>query len=668
MDLPSELLIEMQRRMLQIRCFDEQAAALQAKGLIPGPVHTSIGHEAAVVGACAAVRSDDYMTGFHRSHGHPIGKGSPLAPLMAELFGRATGICKGKGGSMHLADFSVGSLGESGIVGAGMPIAVGAGLSAKMRGTDQVSLCFFGDGAANCGPFHESLNLASIWNVPVVFLCENNEYAITFSIKNAMKVENVADRASSYAIPGVVVDGQDVLAVYDAVAAAVARAREGGGPTLIEAKTYRYRDHAEFGGLVVRYRSDEEVERWRQRDPIALFRDELIARDVLDTASADRLEAEVAAEVDEAIEFARNSPLPEVSDMLDDLFVHDRRDARTPSSPNVPETASQMTFLAASSAAIAEEMRRDSSVFFMGEDMRAGLYGDFPVAEFEEWRVRDLPISENGFVGAGVGAAMTGMRPVIHMGFSTFLYSAMDQIVNQAAKLRYMSGGQASVPLTLVVPAFYSGGIAAHHSDRPFALFANSPGLKIVAPSTPQDVAGLTTAAIREDDTVLIFVDGTLWGLRGPVGDIGDHVVPLGLADIKREGSDVTVVGIAGGVSLALAAAAALEADDISVEVIDPRSLVPLDHATIIASVEKTRRLVVVDPAPLTCSFASEIVATVTERCQLRAFPVRVTGANVPTPYSPPLERHSVPDAARVAEAVRRAMSSACDAVEVSAS
>jgi pyruvate dehydrogenase E1 component alpha subunit len=285
MDMPdNELLVEMQRRMLRIRLFDETAVKLVAQGQLPGPMHTSIGQEAEVVGACTALRTTDYMTGNHRSHGHPIAKGAALGPLMAELLGRSTGVCSGKGGSQHLADFSVGSLGESGIVGAGMPIAVGAGLSAKLRGTDDVCLCFFGDGGANAGPFHEAHNLAAVWDLPVIFLCENNGYAVRTAQRETTSITNIADRACAYGIPGHVVDGQDVLAVYNVVAEAVARARAGTGPTLIEAKTYRYRDHAEFGNLARKfgpYRTEEEVENWLARDPIELFRATLIERGVL---------------------------------------------------------------------------------------------------------------------------------------------------------------------------------------------------------------------------------------------------------------------------------------------------------------------------------------------------------------------------------------------------
>lgn len=314
---------EMLRRMLRIRLFEECASLLMTKSRLAGVLHNSIGQEAEIVGACMALRDDDYMTGNHRSHGHPIGKGVNLAPLMAELFGKKTGVCRGKGGSMHLAAFSAGSLGESGIVGSLMPIAVGAGLSACLRGTDQVCLCFFGDGAANCGPFHESLNLAAVWKLPVVFLCENNGYAIFTAQTQTTSVIDVAQRASAYGMPGVIVDGQNVLAVYDVVCTAVARARAGNGPTLVEAKTYRYCEHSEFGPVttVPPYRSEAELNLWRAKDPIGIFRAHLGCAGHLSDDEFDALMSETRAEVDAAVEFAEQSPAPGPEALLEDVFI-----------------------------------------------------------------------------------------------------------------------------------------------------------------------------------------------------------------------------------------------------------------------------------------------------------------------------------------------------------
>jgi TPP-dependent pyruvate/acetoin dehydrogenase alpha subunit len=314
-----ELWRELYRRMVRIRVFEDEAGRIGAKGEIPGALHTAAGQEGEVVGACMALRRDDYMVGNHRSHGHPIGKGAALGPLMAELFGKETGVCHGKGGSMHLADFSVGSLGETSIVGSGMPVAVGAALGSKLQKNDRVTLCFFGDGASNEGTFHESLNLASIWKLPVIFLCENNGYGATTPVAAVMAVSNVADRAPGYAIPGWIVDGQDVVLVYERVREAVARARRGEGPTLIEAKTYRYADHAVNLGPGFAIDRGEELAQWRQRDPIALFHARMIAAGIGEQVIKDIDAAERAA-VAEAIEFARASPFPEYVQAFDDTF------------------------------------------------------------------------------------------------------------------------------------------------------------------------------------------------------------------------------------------------------------------------------------------------------------------------------------------------------------
>lgn len=321
MKLTNEQLIEIQRRMLRIRRFDEKVIDIIAKGEMPGSAHMSIGMEASCVGACMALRPDDYAMGTHRSHGHPIAKGANLKGLMAELLGRETGVNRGKGGSMHLADFSVGSVGETSIVGSGLPAAAGAALGAKMQGTDRVCLCFFGDGASSQGTFHESLNLAAIWKLPVIYLCENNGYAVTTPATYSVAVKDIADRAKGYDIPGVVVDGMDPVAVYEAVSVAVERARAGLGPSLVESKTYRYRDHAEgplFAGM--KYRSEEEKAEWLKRDPVVNFRAQLIALGVLTEAQADALDREVQDEVLAALAFAKESPWPDPKEAYEGLY------------------------------------------------------------------------------------------------------------------------------------------------------------------------------------------------------------------------------------------------------------------------------------------------------------------------------------------------------------
>jgi pyruvate dehydrogenase E1 component alpha subunit len=314
---------EAYRRMLRIRKFEEEGTCLYKDGEIPGAYHASIGHEAAIVGACLALRDDDYITGTHRSHGHPIGKGAKLDGLMAELMGKATGICKGRGGSMHLADSKVGVLSESAIVGGGIPLGAGAALSAKVRGTDQVSLTFFGDGASNQGTFHETLNMAAVWKLPVIFFCENNLYAVTTPVTSSHGQPDIAKRADGYGIPGVIVDGQDVTAVYDAASQAVQRARRGEGPTLIEAKTYRFDEHqVGLSVLGEPYRAASEVESYAQnRDPLQLFKRLLIGGG-LSEDELGVLEQEATDAVAKAIEFARESPLPDPLDVYEFMYVN----------------------------------------------------------------------------------------------------------------------------------------------------------------------------------------------------------------------------------------------------------------------------------------------------------------------------------------------------------
>jgi len=319
-DLSRDQLLYMYRMMLTIRRFEEQAIEFFTQGRIRGSMHLYIGEEAVAVGVCSALRLEDYITSTHRGHGHCLAKGARLDYTMAELLGKATGYCKGKGGSMHIADLDTGNLGANGIVAAGVPIATGAALAAQYRGTDQVAVAFFGDGATNQGVWHESLNLAAIWKLPIVYVCENNLYAITVPAREALSVTDVAERAKSYNIPGVVVDGNDVLQVYQAARTAVQRAREGQGPTLIECKTYRYEGH--YKGDPCVYRSPEEVRQWKEtRDPIKNFATFLMEKGGVSPQVLDQIQWEVEAEIAEASRFALDSPEPEEENLYEDVFV-----------------------------------------------------------------------------------------------------------------------------------------------------------------------------------------------------------------------------------------------------------------------------------------------------------------------------------------------------------
>ena len=321
--MDKEMLMRMLRRMMLIRRFDETVIEMVQRGEMVGAAHCYIGEEAVAVGACAALRDEDYITGNHRSHGHPIAKGGDVRRAMAELLGKSTGFCKGKGGSMHLADFSIGILGESGIVASALPVAVGAALGSKMQGNDRVVVSFFGDGASNQGACHEAMNLAAIWKLPVIFLCENNQYAVTTHFNDSVAVENISDRAVAYNMPGVLVDGQDAISVYEATVEAVARGRAGLGPTLLEARTYRYQDHSEGLNRILResYRSDEEVEYWRNRDPIDIHSKALVEQGIATQEEVEAVRSDVAATIEEALEFARESPYPDPEDLFTDMYA-----------------------------------------------------------------------------------------------------------------------------------------------------------------------------------------------------------------------------------------------------------------------------------------------------------------------------------------------------------
>jgi len=319
LNLTKEKFAEIHRTMLEIRFFEEKVFELYAQNLVPGTIHLYLGEEAVAVGVCSTLRKDDYITSTHRGHGHCIAKGAELKRIMAEILGKKTGYCKGKGGSMHIADFSVGMLGATAVVGAGIPIAVGAGLSIKLDKTDQVVACFFGEGASNQGTFHEGINMASVWNLPVIFVCENNLYAMGTRQSKAMKIENIADRAIAYGIPGIVVDGNDVLAVLEVTQRAVERARKGEGPTLIECKTYRHKGHSRVDPA--RYRSKEEVEEWLAKDPIKRFKQKLLQTHILTESEIQKIESEVLAKIEEAVEFAMQSPYPMREEALEDIYA-----------------------------------------------------------------------------------------------------------------------------------------------------------------------------------------------------------------------------------------------------------------------------------------------------------------------------------------------------------
>ena len=317
----TDKLIDMYTRMWRIRLFEEQAEYQSSQGKVLGALHTYIGEEAVAVGVCAHLNPTDYITSTHRGHGHCIAKGADIQKMMAELFGRSTGYCKGKGGSMHIADFQVGMLGANGIVAGGFGLATGAGLAAQLRGSGQVAVCFFGDGAANRGPFHENINIAAVWKLPVVYVCENNQYAQWTPQKDVTLVTDIASMSPAYGIPGVQIDGMDILAVYEAAGEAIARARQGEGPSLVECKTYRFHGH-NFGDPQL-YRSREEIAEWAERrDPVKRLAAYMRAEGVLTEAQDQAIQHQVAEDIQAAVRFAEESPYPEPDELYKDVYSY----------------------------------------------------------------------------------------------------------------------------------------------------------------------------------------------------------------------------------------------------------------------------------------------------------------------------------------------------------
>jgi 2-oxoisovalerate dehydrogenase E1 component len=658
-DLPAggtALRLEMLRRMRLIRAFEEAVGEAFAAGELPTEtVHLSIGQEATAVGVCFALRAADHMTTTHRGHGHMLAKGADLRGTMAELFGKQDGLCKGKGGSMHVTEAAVGALGANGIVGAPYLIAAGAALSAWHAAPARpVAVAIAGDGATNQGMFHEALNFAAVFRLPAVFVIENNLYGEFTPLSSHARIQRLSDRAAAYGMPGVTVDGNDAWAVYEAMQDAVARARRGEGPTLLECLTYRWRGHME--GEDVAYRDAAEVKAWKERCPIRRLERELLQSGALTPEAAAGMAGEAAARVGEALAFARASPEPPAGALSEDIYSPEPAVLYRPAAARPP--AREISYSRALFEALAEEMSRDERVLLLGEDVSRGGY--FAVTagiadEFGPYRVMDTPISEYAIVGAAVGAAMTGLRPVAEILFSDFLTCCMDPIVNQAAKLRYMSGGQYTLPLVVRTPGGGGIGMAAQHSQSLEAWLTGIPGLIILAPGTPYDAKGLLKAAIRSNNPVLFFENKLLYTAIGPVPpEDEDYLVPIGVAEVKHPGDDVTLVAIGAMVGPALEAAATLAAEGTDVEVVDLRTLVPCDWATVVRSVVKTGRLVVAEPGTRTHGFGAEVVSRVAEVAlgALQAPPRRVAGADVPIPYNRGLENAALPDTEDVLRAV----------------
>ncbi|HET6954600.1 MAG TPA: thiamine pyrophosphate-dependent enzyme [Acidimicrobiales bacterium] len=648
---PTTDLVEMQRRMLLIRGFEQRVAALYRDGEVPGFVHLSIGQEAAAVGACWPLRPTDVITSTHRGHGHCLAKGLDPLGMFAELMGRDGGTNRGRGGSMHIADPKLGIFGANGIVAAGVPIAAGAAAAAQLRADGGVAVAFFGDGAPAQGAFHEAVNLAAVWRLPVVFFCENNGYA-EFSPASTQHASTLAQRAAGYGVDHVAVDGNDVVAVAGVMDDVVEAVRTGHGPVVVEAATYRW--HGHYEGDPERYRSPDEVREWEGRDPLLAHE-----RRLCDAGLADdeikALASSVAGELDGAVEAARRLDQPAASTLTD--FVVRARPSRAEPAPP-PDDAPVFRTMDAIHAALEAELAGDDRVFVAGIDVGEGgnVFGlTRGLRERFGDRVRDTPISETAIVGLGVGAAMAGMHPVVEVMYLDFLGVCFDQLLNQAAKLPFMTGGAARMALTVRTQFGAGRSSGSQHSQSLEALLAHVPGLSVVMPSTPADTYGLLRAAIQDPNPVVFIENRLLYGSKGPQPP-ADHILPIGRSAVVRPGTDVTVVSVSRMVHEAVAAAERVAEEGISVEVIDLRTVAPLDMVPVLDSVHKTSRLLIAHEAVVPFGIGAEIAATVAREAfwDLDAPIERIGAAPTPPPYAPTLERAWLPDRADVAAAIRR--------------
>ena len=657
--LDKAALLGLYERMLLLRRFELTAQDLYRKGQWPGFIHLYVGEEATAVGVCAHLRRDDWITSTHRGHGHALAKGVPAKIVMAELFGKATGCCGGRGGSMHLYDPPSGLFGTNGLVGAGIPLAVGVGISALVRKTDQVGVAFFGDGAVNHGTFHEAINFAGVQNAPVIFVCENNLYATATPLTLATRNTDIASKAAAYGVPGVAVDGNDVLAVWEVVRQAAERARSGAGPTLIESRTYRTVGHHEGDPITGTYRTQEEVDQWKKRCPIATFRTKLLETwQVASPGELAAIDSRIEQEIQEAVDFARASPDPDPATVTHHVWA----EPINPPIPADPSSGTRQTvnqgWLEAVRDGIAEEMRRDRHIIYLGEGTgeRGGTFGHTKGLwhEFGAQRLIDTPISELGFTGAAIGAAATGCRAIADLMFVDFLFEAGSQIAHQAAKLRYMSNGKISVPLVIRAAIGAIKNAGAHHSGSYYPVWAHIPGLLVVVPSNPADAKGLFKTALRASDPVLFLEHKALFATKGDV-PVGDHLLPLGQASIVREGSDITLVSCGLYLHRCLDAAKRLEKEGVYCEVIDLRTIVPLDVNTIAASLTKTGRLLIVDEAWAMCGIGGEIAAAMMELAfdELDAPIGRLHTETATHPFSPSLDSATVVPVEKIVSAVR---------------
>ncbi|MGZ4104671.1 MAG: pyruvate dehydrogenase (acetyl-transferring) E1 component subunit alpha [Actinomycetota bacterium] len=643
--------------MLRIRRFEERCVELYSKTKIRGFLHLYIGEEAVGVGAMQALTPEDNIVATYREHGHALVRGVPIREIMAEMFGKVTGSSRGRGGSMHIFDAKTRFYGGNAIVGGGLPLAIGLALADKLRGNDRITACFFGEGAVAEGEFHETMNLAALWDLPVVFFCENNGYAMGTALKRSEAVTDIALKATGYGMPAFACDGMDVHATEDAARTAVATVHGGGGPCFVEFRTYRFRAHSMYDPEL--YRDKAEVGVWKHRDPIPALEHALRASGDLSDEDMTLMDKEIAAEIDDAIAFADGEPVEAVEDL--ERFVYAEEVREQPDPPPLAEPV-HTTYREALRQAIRDAMLADPRVFMMGEDVGeyGGCYGVSKgmLEEFGPLRIRDTPLSESAFVGAGIGAAMGDMRPIVEVMTVNFSLLSLDQIVNNAATIPHMSGGQFQIPLVIRMTTGAGRQLAAQHSHSLEGWYAHIPGIKVVAPGTVDDARWMLATALDDPNPVLIFENGALYAMEGDVTSSGP--VDISRARVRRPGTDVSLITYGGMLPRTLEAAEKLAAEGIEAEVLDLRSLRPLDEESILESVARTHRVVIVDEGWRSGSISAEVLARIAEHAffELDAPVARVCTVEVPIPYAKHLEEAALPQVEKIMDAVRSVVSS----------
>jgi len=629
------------------RVIEEKMLVLLRQGRL-SKWFSGIGQEAIACGVVQALEPGDYVLPMHRNLGAFTGRELELPRLFRQLLGREGGYTRGRDRTFHFGALDKGIVGMISHLGAMLPVACGLALGAQLRGERRVAAAFTGDGATSEGDFHEALNLAAVWKLPVVFVVENNQWGLSTPVHEQYACRHLADRGIGYGMPGMVVDGNDLLAVMRAVTRAAERARRGDGPTLLEFKTYRMRGHEEASGTG--YVPKHELQEWAKKDPLGRFEALLVEGGIASASELAEIRAahkrRVDALVDDALAAGEPGTGPEAG--ISEVFAPSLLVPRPPSA-QAAEAAQELRYVDAISDALRVAMRRDERVLLLGQDI-AGYGGVFKVtegfvAEFGKARVRNTPIIESGAVGCALGLALAGHVPVLEMQFGDFISCGFNQIVNNVAKTYWRWG--ARVPVVIRAPVGGGTGAGPFHSQNVEAWFTCVAGLKVVAPATPEDAKGLLIAALEDGNPVLYLEHKLLY--RSAKGRVpaGHYTIPIGEARLAREGRHATVVSYGAGVAWALDAATALAREGREIEVVDLRSLAPWDVERVTASVRKTGRCLVLHEAQVTGGFGGEIAATLGREAfeWLDAPVARLGGLDAPVPFAKALEAlHSPKD------------------------